>query len=101
VYDNTGDVRTAFPLTDITVMFTVKNLTDSANDDSGALISKNITQHTNAAGGITLLSLSAEETNIAVGNYKADIRLYSSGGVCLNSERFSCRVIDIVTKRTS
>jgi hypothetical protein len=101
VYDHTGETRVAFNLTDITVMFTVKAMDDATDDDAAALIKKDITSHTNASGGITLLTLTAGETNISVGIYKADVRLWNSAGVCLNTERFSCRVVDIVTKRTS
>jgi hypothetical protein len=101
VFSRIDGIRSAYNLTGITVMFTVKNIEDNAGDDSAALIQKDITEHTNAAGGITVISLTDVETDISAGIYKADIRLFSEGGICFNTERFSLRVIDIVTKRTS
>lgn len=92
---------TAYNLTGLKVLFTVKTKQDFLDDDSEALITQDITVHTNAAGGITTLSLSASQTNIGKGFYKADIRIYSSGGTQLNSDTFDCVVKDIVTKRTA
>lgn len=91
----------AYDLTGKTVFFTLKKSNDYTANDAGALITKNITVHTNPTAGITTLILSDTQTNIAIGEYKADIRIYSAGGVKLNTETFLAKVVDIVTKRTS
>jgi hypothetical protein len=89
----------AYPLTGLTVFFTVKKTNDVTADDLGALITKNITVHTDAINGITTLILSEVQTNIAVGDYKADFKIYSGAGINLNTTTFTVSVIDIVTKR--
>jgi hypothetical protein len=91
----------AYDLTDKTVMFTVKKQSDILDDDSAALIQKDITAHSNATGGITNLSLSANETKIAIGEYKWDLRIYQSGFIQANTLPEICIVSDIVTKRTT
>ena len=95
VTDSDGN---AYDLTGITVFFTVKNKTDHEDDDAAAVITKDITVHTDAAGGITTLALTAVDTDVNLGDYKYDIRLYS-GSVQLNSTRDICSIVDIVTKR--
>jgi len=96
ITDATG---AAYNLTGKTVFFTIKHLNDEAADDAAAVIKKDITSHVNAAGGITALALSAADTLQIAGRYKCDIRVYSSGGVQLNSERFYANIVNIVTKR--
>jgi hypothetical protein len=97
----TDEEENAYDLTDKTIMFTVKKQQDSLDDDSAALIQKNITVHTNAASGISVLTLTAVETKIAIGEYKYDLRIYQSGVVQANTLPAICEVSDIVTKRTS
>jgi hypothetical protein len=91
----------AYDLTGKTVFFTMKLLSDDTANDDAAFIKKTITSHTNPTGGITTLALTTTDTNQTVGRYKCDIRIYSAGGVQLNSTKFFAAVEDIVTKRTS
>jgi hypothetical protein len=91
--------KAAYPLTGLTVFFTVKKVNDNADNDLGALITKNITVHTDALGGITTLILTAADTLIPIGEYKADFKIYSGAGINLNTTTFPVKVIDIVTKR--
>jgi hypothetical protein len=95
----TGSDGNAYDLTGKTVFFTLKHLGDETANDDAALIKKSITVHTNAAGGITVLTLDTTDTSQVFGRYKCDIRIYSSGGVQLNSNKFFANVEDIVTKR--
>lgn len=97
VVDSAG---TAYNLTGKTVFFTVKKLTDNGDDDTNALITKDITNHTNPTGGITTLTLTTTQTNIAIGDYKWDIRIYSAS-VQLNTTQGDCEVKNTVTKRIS
>lgn len=96
----TNSDGTPYSLTGKTVLFTVKSKTDYTDDDSDALITKSITEHTSPSTGVTTLSLTAEETNIARGTYKGDLRIYAES-VQVNSDTFDVKVSDIVTKRTS
>jgi hypothetical protein len=65
-------------LTGAAVWYTVK---ERASDlDTSALIQKKITSHTDATGGVTLLSLSATDTDIDPGDYVYDFQLVSASG---------------------
>ena len=90
----------AYDLTGKTVFFTVKRATDNASDDSGAVITKDITSHTNASGGITTLALTASQTDIVLGDYNWDLRIYDDSPlVQLNSTKGVCEIVEIITKR--
>jgi len=95
--DENGD---AYNLTGKTVFFTVKKTTDHTTDDSGAVITKNITTHTSASGGITTLELTAAQTNIILGDYKWDLRVYAGTPlVQMNTTSGDCVISEITTKR--
>ena len=94
----------AYPLTGKTVFFTVKHLSDTGDDDTNAIITKDITVHTDAAGGITQLSLTATQTNQVTGQYKYDFRvIYTVESIehKSNTETGYAYINDIVTKRTT
>lgn len=91
----------AFNLTGVTVIFAVKLLTDKADNDDAAIIKKTITSHSDPVNGITTLSLSADDTTVDLGRYKADFRLCQSGVLQKNTETFYIEFVDIVTKSTS
>jgi len=63
-------------LTDGTVYFTVKKRKTDADED--ALISKEITEFYDATGGIAVLELTNEETDIGTGLYYFDIQFVDS-----------------------
>ena len=90
----------AYDITGMTVFFTVKKLTDNTSVDTAALITKDMTSHSDPEIGVTTLSLTAIQTNIAVGDYKWDLRIYDSE-TQLNTALGTCTVTDVVTKRTS
>lgn len=94
-----------YDLTDKTVFFTIKLTSDNADNDDGALVKKDITSHTEAASGITVLELTEEQTNVLEikrdGYYKADFRLYASGVVQANTDTFYPEIVSIVTQRKS
>jgi hypothetical protein len=91
----------AFNLTGVTVIFTVKLLNDKADNDDAAIIKKTIIDHSNPENGTTTLLLSADDTTVDLGRYKADFRLYQSGVLQKNTETFYIEFVDIVTKSTS
>jgi hypothetical protein len=98
----TDSAENVYDLTGKIVFFTVKNFDDEDSDDADALITKDITSHTNPTAGITVLELTASQTNIAKGDYKYDLRIYQASPlVQLNSVQGLLTVKEIVTKRTS
>jgi hypothetical protein len=95
-----------YDLTDKTVFFTIKLASDVADNDDGALVTKDITTHTGAASGITVLELTEEQISVLdfskrEGYYKADFRLYASGVVQANTDTFYPEIVSIVTQRKS
>jgi hypothetical protein len=91
-----------YDLTDKTVFFTVKKATDTGTDDSVAVITKDITSHTNASGGITTLDLTAAQTDIVLGDYNWDLRIYAGSPlVQMNTTSGICNIIETITKRIS
>jgi hypothetical protein len=63
-------------LTGKTVYFTVKKYLDSDTTNAKAVIAKAITSHTNAAGGITTLTITPDDTDdMSVGTYYYDIQM--------------------------
>ena len=96
--DSTTPVS-AFDLTGKTVFISVKNISDNADNDTDAVISDKITSHTHPLQGITIWSLTAADTLIPVGRYKADVRVYTNANVYINSEVFYIYIVNIVTKR--
>jgi hypothetical protein len=89
-----------YDLTGKTIFFTAKTLSDNGSDDTNALIKKTITSHSDPPNGKSSLALLAAETLIPVDLYKCDIRIYASG-ICINSDIFYIKIVDIVTKRTA
>ena len=98
----TNSSGTAYDLTGKTLFFTVKKTTDMSTDDALAVITKDITSHTNAVSGITTLSLTATQTDIVPGDYNWDLRIYQSSPlVQLNTTYGTCNIVEIITKRVS
>lgn len=90
-----------YDLTGLTVLFTVKHKNDLAQNDDDALIVIDIDTHTDEENGITELELSETDTDIPIGTYKWDLRLYSYGTLQVNTDKGICEVVEVVTKRTS
>lgn len=85
-------------LTDVTVLFTVRSLTDKALDDTAALIKQAITDHYDPGNGRTYLNLSAEQTAIQEGTYVGDIRAVGSE-LQQNTNPFLIEIEQIITTR--
>jgi len=97
-----SDSGGAYDLTGKIVFFTVKRRGDKADNDSGALITKDILVHTDEENGITTLELTALQTTIPIEVYEWDLRVYEAVPlVQINSTKGVCEIIDIVTKRIS
>lgn len=89
-------------LSEIIVLFTVKNINDYTDDDDKALITKDIEVHNDELNGETQLILTAEDTSsIPVGVYKYDFRCYKKNEIQINTVSGKIYIDDIVTKRTT
>jgi len=73
--DDEGD---AIPITDWTVFFTVKKSYADADDD--AEISKDVTEHYDAEGGITKIALTPDDTDVTPGKYVYDVQVKKADG---------------------
>jgi len=97
--DISVDPAVAIDLTDKTVFISVKKLNDYRLDDDEALITSEITVHDDAENGITTWTLTAAETLIPLGRYKADARIYTDLTDYDNSVTFYVEVVPVVTRR--
>ena len=88
-----------FDITDYTVLFTVKSECRLNQEDDKAVITKDITDHTDPAQGETAIILSNTETNISSGKYYFDLRLVKDG-VITQTTRDELEVVEGITKRT-
>lgn len=93
------DDAVAIDITGCTVYFTVKEYDTDA--DSDAKITKTVTSHTDAANGITQVSLSDSDTDLTVKNYFYDIQLKDSAGLITTCAKDSFKVLQDVTTSTS
>ena len=93
------DPAVPIDLTGKTVFISVKKLNDYRLDDTEALISNSIILHTDPVAGETTWTLTAAETLIPIGRYKADIRIYTDLTDFDNSVTFYINVVPVVTRR--
>jgi len=83
-----------YDLTGKTIRFTVKKNSDHREDDDEALITKDWSSHTTPLSGITVLDLTAIQTAVPLGDYKADFKI---DGIC--TETIPCTVVRVITTR--
>lgn len=98
----TTNINLTFPgvdLTGSTVYFTVKPDYDDSQDDSPALIQKDVTTHVNAPLGTTRVQLTPDDTNVKAGKYVFDIKLKKSTGERSVVSIGKCTIDDVVTLR--
>ena len=97
--DISVDPAVPIDLTGKTVFISVKKLNDFRLDDDEALIKSEIIAHTTPDEGITSWTLTAAETLIPLGRYKADARVYTDLTDYDNSVTFYINVVPVVTRR--
>lgn len=88
----------AVDITGYTILFTLKKECDINKDDDYALITKEITEHSDPTAGITYLVLDNEDTDIEAGEYFWDLRLIKDG-IITQTQRDTLTIIEGVTKR--
>jgi hypothetical protein len=92
---------TAYDLTSKTIFFTAKNKRDVTDNDDLAVIKKDITSHTHADAGESSLVLTTAQTDIALGEYKCDFKIFDSNGVNVNTCTEILKIESKVTIRTA
>ena len=93
----TDDAGDALPITGWTIFFTVKESFSDA--DADAKISKDITSHYDAAGGISKISLTSSDTDVTPGNYIYDIQVLKDDGSIVTILIGEVKVKSRVTER--
>lgn len=96
---STGGV--AYNLTGATIFFTAKKYKDAAADDSLAVITKDVTSHTDPVNGISEIILTSTQTDVAEGEYECDVRIKTSTGKVHNTTPKVLKIGRAVTRRTS
>ncbi len=74
----TNTAGTAIDITDWIIFFTVKKNQEDLDD--AAVISKDISVHTNAAAGLSALTLDDDDTDISPNDYWYDIQIKKATG---------------------
>jgi hypothetical protein len=95
----TDHQNNAVNLTDSTVYFTVKQRKTDA--DADALISVEVTNHTNPNQGQTEISLTGQQTNLTPRSYFYDIQVKDNDDKIRSVEFGIIKVIQDVTIRTN
>ncbi len=96
--DQNGD---AIDLTGATVFFTAKPDFDNDVADADAVITKEVSSHSDPTNGITVIPLTASDTNITPGIYQYDVQVKDAGGSIFSLPARQLKVIEDVTRRTT
>ena len=94
-FDENGE---PLDITGYTILFTLKKECDINKDDDYALITKEITEHSDPEAGITYLVLDNDDTDIEAGEYFWDLRLIKDDAIT-QTQRDTLTIIEGVTKR--
>lgn len=88
-------------LTGATVFFTVKPLLAFDSDDVAAVISIEVTNHSDPTNGKTVIELSGSDTNVEPAIYYYDIQVLLASGDIISIPARKIRIWADVTRRTS
>ena len=91
----------AINITGYTVYFTVKVLPDGDNNDSEAIIKKDVSSHIDAVNGVTSIVLTADDTNNEDGDYEYDIKIKDASGNYISSDRGVFSIREVIGRRTT
>ena len=84
-----------------TLYFTVKRKPDDDETDAKAIISKKVTSHVDAVGGITKIELTVSDTTKPPRDYRFDVQIKDSSGNITSTEYGLFRVLADITRRTT
>ena len=100
--ENSKNIKLNFNGLDITgaiVYLTVKTQADSSEDDSTALIAKDVSSHTNPTAGETVIKLLPTDTDIAPGEYNYDIKIKLTNGTQQTLGTQTFEILETYTNR--
>lgn len=92
----------AIDITGYTVFFTVKEakrVVDDDTSDSAAIITKDVTSHSDPTAGVTIISLTDTQTNVTPGEYVYDLQLNDGSDGISSTESGIFEVLADVTRR--
>lgn len=95
------DDGTAVDLTGSTVFFTAKPTLDADATDAAAVISVEVTSHTDPTNGITSIPLTASDTNVTPGEYFYDVQVKKADNSIISIKYRKLEVVADVTRRTT
>lgn len=92
----------AINITGYTVYFTVKKKPDADEDDSTAVLKKEVTSHTDPTNGITNIEIAKADTeDVEPRRYFYDLQLKDGSGKISSSKYGVLEIIPDITNRTS
>lgn len=88
-------------ITDWTIFLTMKPMNDKLQDDSGAVISKKYTIHTDPLGGKSNLTLTKDDLTISPKLYSFGLKFIDENGLIIEPSEYPTQIniIDNFTKR--
>lgn len=91
----------AVDITGYTFFFTAKKC--DTDTDAQAVITKDVTSHTNPTGGVTTITLSSADTNVDAMDYVYDIQMKDTSGniTTLVTPAGKFTIVQDITQRTS
>ena len=91
----------ALDITGYTIFFTIKKKMDFRDDDTEALLTKDVTVHTDAVNGLSQIELVPADLSFDTGEYKYDIQLKDASGAITTVLVSTFTLVDDVSKRTA
>lgn len=96
----TDSLNADVDITWCTIFFTVKDRKDKSWDDTNAIISKDVTTHTDAVHGKTTVSLTKTETDKKYWYYNFDIKIKTTLNKYQSCQSWIVQILKSITKRT-
>ena len=92
----------AVNITGYTFFFTIKETTDTRNDDNDAIISETVTSFASPTTGQAIISITAARMNVITpNNYKWDLQYKTVAGKIVTPYRGDIEINKDYTRRTS
>ena len=91
----------AIDITGYTLFLTAKPAIDADTGDAEAVISAEVTSHSDAVNGESIFTLTAAETTQTPAIYLADVQVKNTGGSIVSSSLFNLVIKPDITRRTT
>ena len=94
--DGDGD---AIDITDYVIFLTAKVEVDDDATDAEAIISIKVTSHSDPTNGLSIIPLTADDTNVSPNSYLTDIQVIDDSDNIASSGQFIIEIIGDITRR--